>query len=1334
MGSGTVWLNGSSPNTYTGTTTVNQGYLYLYKSTNIVAVPGPLVINGGTVYLDNNGQIAATSNVTLNAGTWNLQGYATTVNNLVVNGGTITGYSDYGPGSIAIGGALTIAGGSIGSGPTITVGAITVPSSNSSPSIAAQLNLSGTRALDIARGSGTIDLTIGGSITSGGIVKTDTGTLLLAGNNSTLSGLTVTGGQVVVSNSNGLGTGSSPIIVGDTAGTAAASLLVAGTTTLPRSVTVQAGSSGTLTLGGNGTYGSGTGTFAGGITLNNNVTLLATGGENVIVSGAISGTGNITVMGSGTVTLNGSVPNTSGSVLVKGGNLTLSMSGGAVALSGDLTIGDGASASTVTLGAAGQLPSTTNVTINTLGSLATGGNSTAVNSLSVNGGSITASGSVTVNGPLNFTGGSSTCTLVAGGDITTSAAASAVTLSGTLTLPTNRTFNVARGSAAIDLDIPATVIGAAVIMNGPGIMRLSASNTFTGGLTLNAGTVAFGNNNAAGTGAIIFNGGTVQSDTAARTLPNVYTAFGSLTIGGTLDFTLSGSGTLNGPWSLTCNNPGNTTLSGNLAEASPGQSLVKAGPGTLHLLGSNTFTGGVQLLGGTLAVGNDAALGTGPLTLTAGILQADGSAHTLPNSSTWGPTLTFGGTLNLTMAGSVSLPASTTITVSNTGVTTIAGNIQESNAGTSITEAGAGTLVLKGTNAFSGGFTQTAGILGIGGNAVLGSGVFTFSGGSMQASGGPQTVGNSVVLAANLAVSGGQILTFGGPLTLTSSQNISDDVTTSVVVTGAIGQDASVRTLTKSGLGSLTLAGGNTFTGGLTLSAGILVIANNAAAGTGTLTLAGGTILAGSSPQTLPNPVVVSGAVIIGGAQNLTFSGTTTINAALTVNNTATTSLSGSVATGGSITLNAGTLVGTSLQLGGTFTLNGGVFQGTLTNLGTFTVTGGSLNGHLSNQGTFTFSGSPTFTNGIDNFGSFTCAAGQTLTVNGTGLFNYGTVTITGGTLAGATVTNDFAGQLNGKGTISAALINNGSMTNTGLLTVTGMATNYGTITTGSTQTLQLAGGLANYGTVTLNQGSLSGGGGVTNMAGGTIQGGGGIYPTVTNSGGLIVASAATPLVITDLTGGNVAGGELLVSTTLRVLSVFTSSGTINLTGNGAALLTGGAITNTGLITGSGEVANAVANSGTIRPVGQLMFSAAPNTNAVGGQIQVPTGGTALYVQGLPANNGTITLTGGTLDTNSTSLTNGGTINGQGVVRAGSLTNNNRISIAGGATQFYGTVTNNGSLTVTATTAIFYGDFTNGSSGTIVNTSGMIQYLGNFASAGGARLPSRAGRSSLAAA
>ncbi|ECN4650786.1 hypothetical protein ABL59_22835, partial [Salmonella enterica subsp. enterica serovar Kentucky] len=95
----------------------------------------------------------------------------------------------------------------------------------------------------------------------------------------------------------------------------------------------------------------------------------------------------------------------------------------------------------------------------------------------------------------------------------------------------------------------------------------SGSNTYTGGTLISGGTLVATNVDALGTGDVTDNA-TLELNT-----------------GGTFDNVISGSG-----------------------------QVVKSGDDTLTLSGSNTYTGGTLINGGTLVASNVEALGTGDVT------------------------------------------------------------------------------------------------------------------------------------------------------------------------------------------------------------------------------------------------------------------------------------------------------------------------------------------------------------------------------------------------------------------------------------------------------------------------------------------------------------------------------------------------------------------------------------------------------------------------------------------------------------------------------------------------------------------------------------------------
>ena len=113
--------------------------------------------------------------------------------------------------------------------------------------------------------------------------------------------------------------------------------------------------------------------------------------------------------------------------------------------------------------------------------------------------------------------------------------------------------------------------------------------------------------------------------------------------------------------------------------------------------------------------------------------------------------------------------------------------------------------------------------------------------------------------------------------------------------------------ITKSGTGTWTLSGANTYAGGTSVIAGTIGIGSNTALGTGTLTLGGTsantpTILASGAARTIANNVslgaVTTGNATIGGSNDLIINGSVTnsgSNRTLAVNNAGTTTLDGNV-------------------------------------------------------------------------------------------------------------------------------------------------------------------------------------------------------------------------------------------------------------------------------------------------------------------------------------------------------------------------------------------------------------------------------------------------------
>ncbi len=182
---------------------------------------------------------------------------------------------------------------------------------------------------------------------------------------------------------------------------------------------------------------------------------------------------------------------------------------------------------------------------------------------------------------------------------------------------------------------------------------------------------------------------------------------------------------------------GNTRITGRITNNG---FVSQSGTGFLLLEGSNTYSGGTRLSGGTIGIGNNNALGTGTLIVqgNGGALSAYGAARTITNRITLNSDLTLTGTNTITLAGNITNSLTNqTIYLDNASTAAISGNISLSEStsartlimdtaenssltvsgqitdGTStasnLRKDGEGTLILSGSNTFTGNFNISNG-------------------------------------------------------------------------------------------------------------------------------------------------------------------------------------------------------------------------------------------------------------------------------------------------------------------------------------------------------------------------------------------------------------------------------------------------------------------------------------------------------------------------------------------------------------------------------------------------------------------------------------------------
>lgn len=406
-------------------------------------------------------------------------------------------------------------------------------------------------------------------------------------------------------------------------------------------------------------------------------------------------------------------------------------------------------------------------------------------------------------------------------------------------------------------------------------------------------TVSISNLNLSAFNDGVFIGTTTSAQIDASTLTGTMVTNGN-NAANTLRFTAAEGGVL--------------TISGNIADNGSPVAVMLGSPsntgvyssGTVVMNGSSTYTGGTTLnafnnSGLTLALGNSSALGTGTLTLrsnnggSAG-LQATSGGINLPNAinlyntgtpttttgtttTTTGPELFLTGTNGFTLSGNITGDVTTSLWLTNSGL----------------------TASLAGDNSnFLGTIELVNGALDFLSDHAPGKGTLVFASntaGTVTFSSSNPTLFGIEGDSGTLTIPGGTNLTFD----VSNSNNSSDKF--AGVITGS-GSVTVIAPNASSDSSTLYLSGSNTYTGGTSVSGpyAVLALGSNTAAGTGGVTVNttnGGLVLnsgvtftnsltytAGGlggfgtfSPSNLTNITFGTGQMVVGGLGGLTSNG-----------------------------------------------------------------------------------------------------------------------------------------------------------------------------------------------------------------------------------------------------------------------------------------------------------------------------------------------------------------------------------------------------------------------------------------------------------------------------
>jgi autotransporter-associated beta strand protein len=576
-----------------------------------------------------------------------------------------------------------------------------------------------------------------------------------------------------------------------------------------------------------------------------------------------------------TISFNGPTVNTTGNqsyagALTLGANTIWQANGNDAVILTSGSINSDSTARTLTLNATGANSSVVlNGDIGDVAALASfNANASAI---TLNGSTVNTNGNQTYAGPITVSQNTSLQSTGFNASIDFSNAINSNTAS-------NRSLNVSASGSGSSVRLGGAIgnaarlgslnISASRIALTSGVVNSSGNQSYTGIMTLGAGTTLTGANVTTTSGSTLAGAGNSLNITGNASLAGDVSNISTLNVSGTTK--LAGNVTSTGSQTFA----GAITLGANAKLAASGNSAVITANGSINsdntargLTLNATGTNGSVVLNG--AVGNTAALAN--LTVNAKSLTLAGG--------------TVNSTGNQSYAGAITLGAGATLAGAN--VTSTSGS----------TLAGAGNSLNLTGNVSLGGDVSNISTLNVSGPTKL-AGNITSTG--SQTFAGAITLGANAVLAAsgNTAV----ISTNGSTNSDSTARALTLNATGtngSVLVNGAVGNTAALANFTVNAK-TITLAGGT-----------VNSIGNQSYAGA--ISLGAGTTLSGSTVTT------TAGSTVAGAANSLNISGNASLGGAVSnissLNVSGTSKLAGNVTSTGSQTYAGNMTLGANAKL-----------------------------------------------------------------------------------------------------------------------------------------------------------------------------------------------------------------------------------------------------------------------------------------------------------------------------------------------------------------------------------------------------------------------------------